>query len=294
MHLTQALQVFKDYLVFEKRFSAHTSTAYLQDLEQFTQYLATDFEVQDATDVSPTMVRSWLASLRDGGLQPRTINRKLSAVKSFFKYLLKNGKVDKSPVAQLSGPKAGKRLPVYVEKDKLEVLWKEDVFPDTPEGATERLVMLLLYNTGMRRSELATLKVQQIDFFTQSIKVLGKGAKERIIPASDALLHTLRTYIATRQSNQPELLLALPNGQPVQPHHIYTMVKKYLGLVTTQSKKSPHVLRHSFATHLTNAGADLNAVKELLGHASLAATQVYTHNTIEKLKKVHGTAHPKG
>lgn len=294
MHIPEALQVFKDYLVFEKRFSAHTSTAYLQDLEQLAQYLQHDFGVTAVAEVSPAMVRSWLASLRDAEMQPRTINRKLSAAKSLFKFLLKNGRVDKSPVAQLSGPKAGKRLPVYVEQDKLEVLWKEDVFPDTPEGQTERLVVLLLYHTGMRRSELTQLTPQHIDFYTQSIKILGKGSKERIIPVADALLHALRTRLAERTDPMDSPLLTQPNGRPMQPHHIYSIVKKYLSLVTTQPKKSPHVLRHSFATHLTNAGADLNAVKELLGHASLAATQVYTHNTIEKLKRVHGTAHPKG
>ncbi len=297
MDFNQAILQFSGYLQFEKRFSPHTLTAYVNDIEQCTQFLQHNFEVNTPEEVLATFVRTWMAQLKDEGLSSLTINRKLSALKSFYKYLLKQGVVTSSPLTTLSGPKAGKRLPAYVEQHQLERLWEHEIFPDTWEGKTAMMAIRLLYETGMRRSELIGLTELHTDLHQSSIRVLGKGKKERIIPIRSSLKKLIVDYVEAKRhlpDCDRDQLLVLPNGKPITIQWLYKTVKQYLTVVTTQDKKSPHILRHSFATHLTNAGADLNAVKELLGHSSLAATQVYTHNSIEQLKKVHGQAHPKG
>jgi len=297
MHLSDAIRQFIAYLTFEKRYAPHTILAYQTDLEQFVLFVTGNFESETIKEVTTAFVRTWLAGLKDEKLAARSINRKISTLKSFFKYLLRQGLLDQSPLATLSGPKNPGRLPVYIEQSQLDRLWQADIFPDTWDGVTAQLVLKTLYELGLRRSELINLRVGQLDFSQRTIRVIGKGNKERILPASQELLGLFKTYLE-RRSHLPHLeseqVLVQENGKPIQPQWVYNAVKSYLSTITTQDKKSPHVLRHSFATHLTNNGADLNAVKELLGHSSLAATQVYTHNSIDKLKKVHGLAHPKG
>jgi integrase/recombinase XerC len=296
MLLPDAITTFVAYLRFEKRFSDHTVLAYENDLAQFSDFIKGQFEVLAVHDVESMYVRTWLANLKDGKIAPRSINRKLSSLKSFFKFMMRNGTIAASPVSTLSGPKAGKKLPVWVPGEQLEGLTDRSVFEEGIAGDSAWLVMQLLYETGLRRSELVALREDQIDRHSNTIRVLGKGKKERILPVRAGLMEAVQHYLAEKRNTSfaGPTLLVQGSGQPINVAWVYKTVKKYLGLITTQQKRSPHVLRHSFATQLTNAGADLNAVKELLGHASLAATQVYTHNSIEKLKKVHGQAHPKG
>jgi integrase/recombinase XerC len=286
---------FLDYLKFERRYSKHTLLSYENDLEQFFQYLVSQFGCPDLEIISSSMVRSWLAELKEDEISSKTINRKISSLKSFYKYQLKTGALIKSPMGTIIAPKISKRLPQFVEQIDMDHLFQHMPFSDDWKGRTERLVILLFYSTGMRLSELIQLKESQIDASHQQVKVLGKGNKERIIPINKDLISQLQLYIAEKptKAKSSEHLFVTESGKPLQPRSVYSFIHAKLAEVTTIKKKSPHILRHSFATHLMNNGADLNAVKELLGHSSLAATQVYTHNTIEKLKDVFKKAHPK-
>lgn len=226
----------------------------------------------------------------------KSINRKISSLKSFFKYLLMRGFLDKSPMAAVISPKSGKRLPVYVEEKDMQLLMSHLEFPDSWQGATDRLLIRLFYLTGVRLSELVTLKNGQLDTPSESMRVIGKGNKERMIPLSKPLTEEIRRYLEEKKKTGKDLsprFLVNDQGKGLYVKYAYLAVKKYLSQVTTLDKKSPHVLRHSFATHLMNHGADLNSVKELLGHSSLAATQLYTHNSIEKLREVHKKNHPR-
>jgi integrase/recombinase XerC len=289
------LQSFLDHLKYERRYSQHTIIGYQTDLEQFFAFLASQFESPAIEAVTSLQIRSWLAELKDDGVASRSINRKISSLKSFFKYQLKTGALEQTPMNTIVSPKASKRLPVFVEEKNIADLFNPEFFEDGWGGRTERLVLLLFYHTGMRLSELINLKYSQLDLSQSQLKVLGKGNKERIIPVAKGLVSELRQY---QQDKPDELkgeghLFVTEKGKPLHPRMVYAFVRARLSQVTTIEKKSPHILRHSFATHLMNNGADLNAVKELLGHSSLAATQVYTHNTIEKLKEVFKKAHPK-
>jgi integrase/recombinase XerC len=242
------------------------------------------------------MVRSWLAALKEHGMQARSINRKLSTLRSWYKYLQIHHGTDRSPLDKIVPPKSGKRLPVFVEREAMDKLFHQVDFPADFEGMTGRLMLEIFYYTGIRRAELIGLKTANIDWSGRNIKVWGKGSKERIIPVSDGLLEKIRNYLKTREQTlegaAAETLFVTEKGKTLYPKYVYRMVNRWLNMVTTLEKKSPHVLRHSFATHLVNNGADLNAVKELLGHAGLAATQVYTHNSMEQLKAVYEQAHP--
>ncbi len=293
----QTIQDFVDYLKFQKRYSQHTVISYQTDLVSFFDYLYSQFGETALPDIKPSFVRSWLAQLKEKGLESKTITRKISTLKSFFKWLLRQQTITVSPMATIVSPKVSKRLPQFVDKDDIVTLLQYVEFPDDWDGKTQRLLIQLFYNTGMRQAELVGLKEMHIDKYNQSIKVLGKGNKERIIPVSKELMKLMEEYIDAKQNNFTVhgnvFLFITANGKKLYPKYVYNAVNKYLSLVTTIDKKSPHVLRHTFATHLMNSGADLNAVKELLGHSSLAATQIYTHNTIEKLKDIHKKAHPK-
>lgn len=290
-----SLQSFLDHLKYERRYSQHTIIGYRTDLEQFFAYLASQFESPGLSAISSMMIRSWLAELKEDEIAARSINRKISSLKSFFKYQLKIGALEQTPMTTIVSPKQGKRLPVFVEEKSMEQLFSPELYEEGWQGRTERLVLMLFYHTGMRLSELVNLKYSQLDGAQSQLKVLGKGNKERIIPVSRELVAELQQYQSdkTGELAMADRLFVTEKGKPLQPRSVYAFVKAKLGAVTTVQKKSPHVLRHSFATHLMNNGADLNAVKELLGHSSLAATQVYTHNTIEKLKEVFKKAHPK-
>jgi len=288
---------FLEYLKFEKRYSPHTIRSYQDDLSFFFEYL--DFEYPDLSlrEIKSTFIRSWLAKQKEKGASAKTINRRISTLKSFFKYQLRQEAIETSPMTTIVSPKQSKRLPNYVEQKDTEVLFGYVEFPDNWEGWMNKMILELLYCSGMRLSELISLKETQVDLHKNNLKILGKGNKERIIPFSNEMKLNIEGYLAQKSSRfgkaAAEFLLVNEKGRKLYPKYVQMVVKKYLSLITTIDKKSPHVLRHSFATHLMNNGAELNAVKELLGHSSLAATQIYTHNTIEKLKDIHKKAHPK-
>jgi integrase/recombinase XerC len=291
------IQPFLDFLKFEKRFSPHTILSYQNDLTSFFDYIVVQYGPTPVVQISHIYIRSWLASLKDEGMTAKSINRKISSLRSFFKYAIKTGVIEQTPMTRVVAPKNEKRLPQFVADKDMATLLTHVEFADDWKGKTERLLILLFYHTGMRLSELINLKESGVNFSNHSLKVLGKGNKERIIPVSKDLLQEIRDYAEAKKlltlAGAAETLLVTEKGKALTPRSVYTSVKKYLSLVTTIDKCSPHILRHTFATHLTNNGADLNAVKELLGHSSLAATQVYTHNTIEKLKNIYKKAHPK-
>ena len=289
------VNAFLAYLQFEKRYSLHTITAYSNDLVQFFDFIETQYDKVALEQISGSMVRSWLAGMKEADMTGKSLNRKISSLKSFFKYQIRQGNLVKSPMETVISPKITKRLPAFVAEQDMELLLSHLAFAEGWKGYTEKMVIQLFYATGMRLSELIQCKENQLDLSKSVIKVLGKGNKERILPISKELGQALAQYIQEKpeQANGNPYLFVTEKGKSLQPRAVYSFVKFYLSQVTTLQKKSPHVLRHSFATHLMNNGADLNAVKELLGHASLAATQVYTHNTIEKLKEVFAKAHPK-
>jgi integrase/recombinase XerC len=290
------IQPFIDYLKFEKRYSQHTIISYQTDLISFFDYLVIQYAEISLNQLSHIYIRSWLASLKDEGLTSKSINRKISTLKSFFKYQIKTGVLKQSPMLKIVAPKNEKRLPNFIESKDVEKLFKKD-FLDNWQGKTEHLLMKLFYHTGMRLSELIGLRKSQINYSAYNLKVLGKGNKERVIPVSPELITCIKKYLEDRKAELPDtetdVLLIDEKGRALAPRKVYSSVRKHLDGITTIEKRSPHVLRHTFATHLMNNGADLNAVKELLGHSSLAATQVYTHNTIEKLKNIYKKAHPK-
>lgn len=290
------VQSFLNYIEYEKRYSRHTLESYRNDLSQFSAFLKEneDREIHLATHTS---VRNWMVSMMERKITPRSINRKISSLQSFYKFLMRKGLIKKNPLAKVQTPKTSKRLPVFVELPAMEKLLQQMEFPEGYEGLRDRMILELFYATGIRRSELIQLRETDIDLYQSQIKVLGKGNKERIIPLHPELKNSIRRFIENKNTLLPgpkeNFLLVDDEGRKLKPDLVYHTVKKYLALITTIDKKSPHVLRHTFATHLMNQGADINAVKELLGHSSLAATQVYTHNTIEKLKNIYKQAHPK-
>ena len=291
------IQEFLNYLTFQKRYSQNTIISYQNDLTDFFDFICLEYNIVSVNEITATIVRTWLASLKENKASSKTINRKISSLKSFFKYQLRLNKISVSPVASISSLKVSRRLPSFIDQKDINTLLTHDFFPDTFEGKTNFLIFEILYQTGIRRNELINLKEKDVDKSSGTIKVLGKGNKERLIPANNDLLKMIREYITEKQKEFPELsenwLLVNKKGKKLYPKYVYNIVKFNLGKVSTNQRKSPHILRHSFATHLTNNGAEINAIKELLGHSSLASTQIYAHNTIEKLKKVHKQAHPK-
>jgi len=293
----ERLTDFIQYLRFEKRYSPHTLTAYQKDLEQFRDYLIKDFGTTELKIITHFHIRGWLAGIKGDKQTARTINRKISSLNSYYKYLLKLGFTDKNPVRQLHAQRLPERLPVYLKESESEHLLEEVVFDEGFKGLTDRLICEMLYATGMRRNELLQLKENDIEWSLNQVRILGKGNKERLVPLSAVQLDTLREYIAEKRKLEQyddKYLLNLETGTQLYAGYIYRVVRKYLGDTTTLGKKSPHVLRHTFATHLLNNGANIQAIKDLLGHSSLAATQVYTHNNIDKLKEIHRNNHPRG
>jgi integrase/recombinase XerC len=296
-HSDTAIDQFLRYLQFEKRLSKHTLLAYHEDLDQFFQYLNLEYDGHAVQAAKATMIRSWLAGLRDQQYHAKSLVRKISALKSFYKYQLRMGYLDTSPMAQIVSPKLGKRLPSFVREAEMKPLLDRSIYPEGWRGETSFLLVSLFYQTGMRLSELVELKESQLSLSQLQVKVLGKGNKERVIPIQDSLANQISFYVQEKRRlfEQPDTTYVLigEKGRKLYPRFAYQVVHDYLSQVTTLQQRSPHILRHSFATHLTNQGADLNAIKELLGHSSLAATQVYTHNSIEKLKDAYKKAHPK-
>lgn len=287
---------FFRYLQYEKRFSAHTLTAYKADLEAYSEYILIQFELEDLSQVPHTFIRSWIVQLMDSGMKSKSINRKISTLKSYYRFLQKQGEILQSPMLKIISPKVPKRLPQFVEEKHMDQLLNDTDFENTFEGHRNRLILEMFYATGMRISELISLKSNDVNAAGLQVKVLGKRNKERIIPISEHLIDLMLNYSSLKSNLllESQVYFCKENGQPLNTTYVYRLVKSELSKVTTLQKKSPHVLRHTFATHMLNNGADLNAIKEILGHSSLAATQVYTHNSIEKLKNIYKQAHPKG
>jgi len=290
------IEQFIGYLQFEKRFSPHTVTAYRKDLTQFTDFLNTDG--LNVLAISHQEVRSWMLTLMEQGSESKTVSRKLSVLRSFYKFLQREELIRINPMVHIKAPRIPKRLPVVMDEQKMDSLLDSDhVFEDNFAGKRNRMILELLYGTGMRLSELVNLTDQDVNLYEQYIKVLGKRNKERIIPVGIPLIKLIKDYMREKLSqnfdNKGGSLIVTNEGNNAYPQFIYRIVKLSLSQISTQTKRSPHILRHSFATALLNKGADLNAIKELLGHSSLAATQVYTHNSVEKLKSIYKQAHPK-
>lgn len=287
---------FLEYLQFEKKYSEHTLTAYRTDLSSFSDFIFTKFEQQELADVHYSQIRSWIVSLVESGLSNTTINRKIASLKSFYKFLQKTKQLETSPLVKHVALKSSKKIQVPFSEAEVEKALNH--LPETTfEELRDKLLIELLYSTGIRRMELIEIRLKNIDIPNQLLKVMGKRNKERLIPLLDGVTGTMETYLLERGKVAPahpeEYLFITSKGVKLYGTLVYRIINNYFSQVSSKVKKSPHILRHSFATHLLNQGADLNAVKELLGHSSLAATQVYTHNSISELHKVYKDAHPR-
>lgn len=290
------LDSFCEYLLKQKRYSKNTVIAYKTDIAQFLSYCSNLYEIEEIKVIRHTIVRSWVVNRMEIGDNEKSINRKISSLRTFFNYLKRKNKIDKNPMAKIVAPKIPKRLPEFIREDALQKLFDTLNESDSYPTLRDRLIIELLYSTGMRRAELISIKETDIKFQDGLLKVLGKGNKERLIPINDLLMHKLKILIDLKYQiwdNAEPYIFLTDKGKKVYPKFIYNKVLGLLSTVSTSKKRSPHILRHSFATHLTNNGADINAIKELLGHANLAATQIYTHNSINKLKEVYSKSHPK-
>ena len=288
---------FEKYLDVEKGYSSHTLKAYVGDVDGFFKYIRTNFNEEDLNNISHHYIRKWMIYLNASGKNERSINRKLSSLKTYFKFLLKNDLVSQNPMIKVQSLKVPKRIVRDVHEDDLKVLFESDLFPSDFIGQRDLAILNTFYQCGIRREELISLKLTDVDFDNMQIKVLGKGNKERIIPITNSYLEIVNDYLEKRSlinDHSGGVLFISEKGQKLYPKLVYNIVNKYLSMVSGVDKKSPHVLRHSFATHMLNKGADLNTIKELLGHTNLSATQIYTHASIENLKSVYNQTHPRG
>lgn len=293
-----SISQYIDYITFERKYSIHTQNTYSADLKSFQLFCANNFEDQDINHASYAIIRSWIVSLVEQGMSNRTVNRKISALRSYYNFLLRLEIISVSPLQKHLTLKEKKKVQIPFSENEMKLLFEGDHFEDNYKGILQKTIIELLYSTGMRRAELIALKSSDISFSSKTIRLLGKRNKERLIPLLSSLEKTLKKYLRFANEhenyNQNNYFLQSEKGRKLSENFVYKTVNDYISLVSTKVKRSPHMLRHSFATHLLNQGANLNAVKELLGHASLAATQVYTHTSIDKMKKVYAKAHPRG
>ncbi|WP_299364642.1 tyrosine-type recombinase/integrase [Winogradskyella sp.] len=292
-----SLQAFSDYLSLEKKYSKHTVLAYLRDLEMFQEFLKENHDSEPLTNINYSEIRQWIVELVDSGISNRTINRKISSLNSYYKFLQKVQQIETNPLKRHKALKVGKKVQLPFSEQELKQVLENSIEVNDFESARNQLIIELFYATGIRRIELVNIKISDLDLNNRQIKVLGKRNKERYIPLIDTLITSLNSYL-TYRANLPiiedkEELFLTKKGLKIYEMLVYRIINKYFSEASSKAKCSPHVLRHSFATHLLNQGADLNAVKELLGHTSLAATQVYTHNSIAELKKVYAKSHPR-
>jgi integrase/recombinase XerC len=290
------IDFFLNHIQYEKRLSQHTLKAYAIDLKQFEKFTASNFPEINLISINHKTIRSWIVELSDNNLDNRSINRKIATIRAFYGYLLKSKKIEIDPSTKISSLKTAKKLPIYLEEKQILDLLDEIEFGLDFEGQRDKLIFELLYSTGIRLSELIEIELKDLDLFDNKLQVLGKKSKFRWIPIPNTLKALLLSFIQLRAETFPiasDHLILTNKGEKAYPMFIQRIVKKNIEFVSAIKKKSPHVIRHSFATHLLNRGADLNAIKELLGHSSLSATQIYTHNSIEKLKEIHQKAHPK-
>ncbi|NNT72022.1 tyrosine-type recombinase/integrase [Flavobacterium sp. IMCC34852] len=288
---------FRDYLLLEKKYSLHTVTAYLNDVGFFESFLSEAFEDNDLMKVNYSQIRAWIVSLSDDGISNASINRKISSLKSFYKFLLKTKQIEASPLLKHKALKAPKKLQIPFSEKELDLVLNQITYTDDFEGIRDKLIVDLFYTTGIRRAELINLRCHNVDLSNGTLKVLGKRNKERIIPILPIVENQIKLYTSERSGLQRivdgEYFFLLLKGVKLNDSFVYRLINYYFSNVSEKVKKSPHILRHTFATHLLNNGADINSVKELLGHSSLASTQVYTHSSLAELKKVYGSAHPR-
>ncbi|KAB8152771.1 tyrosine-type recombinase/integrase [Kordia sp. TARA_039_SRF] len=287
---------FIEYLQLEKNYSQHTVTAYENDLRSFSEFCAKEYDDDAIVTIHYVQIRNWIVSLVESGLQNATINRKISSLKTYYKFLLKTKQIEVNPLAKHKALKTSKKVQVPFSESEMEKVLADMTFTNDFEGVRDKTIIEMLYATGMRRAELINLKQTDIDYAAKTIRILGKRNKERIVPLLQKLEIQLQKYQSFRSqvdSLQKEELFITAKGNKIYPNLVYRIINDYFSVASTKVKKSPHILRHTFATHLLNQGADLNAVKELLGHASLASTQVYTHNSLAELKNVYAKAHPR-
>lgn len=290
-------QAFKRYLLQEKNYSIHTVSAYEKDLLDFSGFIATNFEQEDLLEINYSQIRSWIVLLMDQGLAPTSVNRKISSLKAFCKFLLKSKQIEVSPLIKHKSLKTGKKVQIPFSEKEIKSVLTEEFFNEDFEGRRDKLIIDLFYATGMRRIELIELKLANVDLYANNVKVLGKRNKERIIPILPEVSNQIRTYLDERSDleviQDADLFFLTKAGNKLNISLVYRLVNGYFSSVSEKVKRSPHILRHSFATHLLNNGADINSVKDLLGHATLASTQVYTHNSLSELKKTHAATHPR-
>ncbi len=289
------IEPFITYLQHQKRYSINTVVAYKIDLEQLFDFTTSTYQINDAKEINSAILRSWLVFLKENEKSNRTITRKISSIKTYFKYLKKNGHLTGNPFNKIITPKTSKPLPVFLKQEETVLLFNSELFSDDYTGMRDQIILEMFYSTGMRLTELTSLKTSSLNLSLSQIKVLGKRNKERIIPITLNLKNKLVKYIELKDKEfgVSDTLFLTDKGKIIYQKLVYRLVNSYLSTVTSKDKKSPHILRHTFATHMLNNGADLNTIKEILGHSNLSATQIYTHNTIEKLKNIHKQAHPK-
>ena len=288
---------FTDYLFLEKKYSKHTVNAYITDLNSFHDFIKEEFEQENLVEVNYSLIRSWIILLSENNAENVTINRKISSLKAFYKFLLKTKQIEVSPLLKHKALKTPKKIQIPFSEKELDLVINEIKYPEGFDGIRDKLIIDLFYTTGIRRAELINLKVSSVDIQNATIKVLGKRNKERIIPLLPVIVDEIKGYLEQRNTLETivdiENLFLMLKGVKLNETFVYRIINDYFSTVSEKVKKSPHILRHTFATHLLNNGADINSVKELLGHSSLASTQVYTHNSLAELKKVYKNAHPR-